>query len=104
MSSLCENSGYEKSIIEELIPKKEAWGLLDQLGLESVAQHNSVPVGSCSRTLVAIGVQSKSNAEVVLHLKGKASTFRADPKIDGRDRNEVVVEVGSLDSGSGGLS
>ncbi|XP_052485423.1 uncharacterized protein LOC128040544 [Gossypium raimondii] len=32
-----------------------------------------------------------------LHLEGEASTFWADLKSDGRDRNEVVVEVRSLD-------
>ncbi|MBA0692993.1 hypothetical protein Goari_010511 [Gossypium aridum] len=47
----------------------------------------------------SLGLQSDTNAEMDLHLEGEASTFWANLKSDGRDRNEVVVEVRSLDFG-----
>ncbi|MBA0664477.1 hypothetical protein Goklo_004466 [Gossypium klotzschianum] len=58
----------------------QARGLIDQLGSDSVAQQSSVATGS-------------------LHLEGNAAAVLVASKMDGRDRNEVRVEVGSLDSG-----
>ncbi|MBA0721842.1 hypothetical protein Golax_009346 [Gossypium laxum] len=47
----------------------------------------------------SLGLQSDTNAEMDLHLEGEASTFWANLKSDGRDRNEVVMKVRSLDFG-----
>ncbi|PPS07032.1 hypothetical protein GOBAR_AA13604 [Gossypium barbadense] len=49
--------------------------------------------------LNSLGLQSETNAEMGLYIECEVSTFQAKSKIDGRDRNEVVVEVESFDSG-----
>ncbi|PPD78813.1 hypothetical protein GOBAR_DD24276 [Gossypium barbadense] len=54
---------------------------------------------SCSRTLAAEEVPSNSIKGVAIHVKGQPSAYRPPLTLKGYDKEEVVMEVGSLDSG-----
>ncbi|KAK5837045.1 hypothetical protein PVK06_012855 [Gossypium arboreum] len=81
------------------ISANQAWDLMDQDVQEEVAQKKSIAPGSCSRTLVTVGVPNDSNDGVVFHVEGESSAYRSALTLNGCDRKKVVVEVGSLDSG-----
>lgn len=72
---------------------------MDQFGPKSVAQFNPEVAGSCSRSPTAAGSQRKSHNEVDLYLEGRASTFRVESTFVVHNQNEILVEVGGLDSG-----
>ncbi|MBA0605032.1 hypothetical protein Godav_017648 [Gossypium davidsonii] len=59
----------------------------------------SVAPGSCSRTLPAEGVPNDAIDGEILHVEDESLAYHSTLTLKGCDREEVVVDVGSLDSG-----
>ncbi|KAK5832604.1 hypothetical protein PVK06_016406 [Gossypium arboreum] len=84
--------------LEDAVPK-QAWNLMDcNAQIEGMQQSPGAP-SSCSRASVAENMPKQTIDGATLHVEGEPSTHRVNLILKGADRGEVILDVGSLDSG-----